>query len=68
MLTYFGLVCGVMTAVTSRGKLVWIVGVMCMFVLTIRVLFVPKLMFYPESGAPEKPTERGLRSLSPEGA
>ena len=69
ILTFFGLVCGVMTAVTvtSRSKFVWIVGVMCMFVLTIRVLFVPKLMFYLESGAPVKPTERGPRSVSPEG-
>ena len=45
ILTFFGLVCGVMTAVTSRSKLVWLVGVMCMFVRTIRVLFVPKTLF-----------------------
>ena len=45
ILTYFGLVCGVMTSVTSRSKLVWIVRVMCIFMRTIRVLFVPKTVF-----------------------
>ena len=41
----FGHVCGVMTAVTSPSKLVWLVGVMCMFVRAIRVLFVPKMLY-----------------------
>ena len=45
ILTFFGLVCGVMTAVTSGSKLVWLVGVMCMFVLTIRALFEPRMLF-----------------------
>ena len=34
-----------MTAVPSRGRFIWIVCVMCVFVLTIRVLFEPRMLF-----------------------
>ena len=39
----------------------WIVGVMCTFVLIIRVLFVPKTLFHPENEALETPMERELK-------
>jgi hypothetical protein len=34
-----------MTAVPSRGRFIWIVYVMCVFVLTIRALFEQKMLF-----------------------
>ena len=44
----------------NSSKFVWIVGVMCLIVLTIRVLFVPKRYLNPENEAPEKTTEFGF--------